>query len=142
MSLLIKAKLHGAEIVRVTPQSAGWSYVGFAAYRLAPEEEITPRVNALDELCIVVLSGTVSVRTDGQTWREIGGRSSVFEQRAPYAVYLPRGNGVTVRAHTPISLGVASAPGSGRSPARLIEPATMKRFARGEGLNQRFVCDI
>jgi 5-deoxy-glucuronate isomerase len=49
---------------------------------------------------------------------------------------------VTVRAHTPSEIGVASAPGKGRSPARLIEPETMKRFARGEGLNQRFVCDI
>ena len=129
MSLLVKANRGGAEIVRVTPQSAGWSYVGFAAYRLAPEEKITPRVNALDELCVVILSGTVSVSTESQTWREIGGRSSVFEQRAPYAVYLPRGNGVSIRAHTPSEIGVASAPGTGRSPARLIEPETMKRFA-------------
>jgi choline dehydrogenase-like flavoprotein len=36
----------------------------------------------------------------------------------------------------------AGAPGGGTLPARLIEPGTMKRFARGEGLNQRFVCDI
>jgi 5-deoxy-glucuronate isomerase len=142
MSLLVKANREGAEIVRVTPQSAGWNYVGFAAYRLAPDEEIAPKANATDEICIVILSGTVSVKTEGQTWRELSGRSSVFEQRAPYAVYLPRGHGVTVRAHTPSEIGVASAPGKGRSPARLIEPETMKRFARGEGLNQRFVCDI
>ena len=34
MSLLIKASRDGSEIVKVTPQSAGWKYVGFAAYRL------------------------------------------------------------------------------------------------------------
>ena len=33
-SLLVKARREGREIVRVTPQSAGWKYVGFAAYRL------------------------------------------------------------------------------------------------------------
>ena len=122
MSLLVKARRDGAEIVRVTPQSAGWKYVGFAAYRLARDEEIAPKASATDEMCIVVLSGTVSVKSEGQTWREIGGRSSVFEQRAPYAVYLPRGNGASIRAHTPSEIGVASAPGKGRAPARLIEP--------------------
>ena len=34
MNLLVKANREGPEIVRVTPQSAGWNYVGFAAYRL------------------------------------------------------------------------------------------------------------
>ena len=34
MSLLIKARRDGREIVNVTPRSAGWKYVGFAAYRL------------------------------------------------------------------------------------------------------------
>src|SRR5881227_3649640 len=101
MSLLVKAKRQGTEIVRVTPQSAGWNYVGFAAYRLAPEEEIALETHASEEICIVILSGTMSIQAEGQTWREISGRSSVFESRAPYAVYLPRGNGVTVRAHTP-----------------------------------------
>ncbi len=45
-------------------------------------------------------------------------------------------------AHSAAEIGVASAPGGGALPARLIEPDAMKRFARGEGLNQRFVCDI
>jgi 5-deoxy-glucuronate isomerase len=142
MTLLVKAKPKGTEIVRVTPQSAGWRFVGFAAYRLEAGEEIVPKTGATDEICIVILSGTVSVEGQGHHWRDIGGRSSVFEPRAPYAVYLPRGDGVTVRAHTSSEIGIASAPGGGSSPARVIEPQTMKRFARGEGLNQRFVCDI
>ena len=81
MSLLVKANREGAEIVRVTPESAGWKYVGFAAYRLAPDEEVAPRTSATDEICIVLLSGTVSVKTEGQTWRELSGRTSVFEPR-------------------------------------------------------------
>jgi 5-deoxy-glucuronate isomerase len=144
MSLLVKADPGAQQIVKVTPQSAGWRYVGFAAYRLRTGEEITITVPRENEICVVVLAGTVTVVSMDQTWREIGGRASVFEDRAPYAVYLPRaeGMGVRVRAHTAAEIGIASAPGGGSLPARLIEPAGMKRFARGEGLNQRFVCDI
>ncbi len=36
MSLLVKAQREGQTIVRVTPQTAAWRYVGFAAYRLEP----------------------------------------------------------------------------------------------------------
>lgn len=142
MKLLVKAAAESSEIVKVTPQSAGWRYVGFAAYRLRPNESLALATKPTDEVCIVVLSGTVTVSAGGQTWRDIGGRASVFEDRAPYAVYLPRGDGVSVVAHTDAEIGVASAPGGGKLPARLIEPASMKRFARGEGANQRFVCDI
>jgi 5-deoxy-glucuronate isomerase len=51
MSLLVKARRSGKEIVKVTPQSAGWKYVGFAAYRLAAGETITLDADQL-ERCI------------------------------------------------------------------------------------------
>jgi 5-deoxy-glucuronate isomerase len=141
MSLLVKARRSGKEIVKVTPQSAGWKYVGFAAYRLAAGETITLDADQL-ERCIVVLRGTVTVRAGDDTWTEIGERSSVFEDRAPYAVYVPRGVAASAMAHTEAELGVASAPGTSARPARLIEPSGMKRFSRGTGANTRFVCDI
>ena len=93
MNLLVKAKVDTPEIVTVTPQSAGWRYVGFAAYRLRPGESFALATKPTDEVCIVVLSGIVTVSAGDQTWRDIGGRKSVFEDRAPYAVYLPRGDG-------------------------------------------------
>jgi len=89
-----------------------------------------------------VISGTVTVTWRDQSWREIGERKEVFEDRAPYAVYLPAGDGVAVTAHTDAEIGVASAPGGGSYSARLIAPKSMKRFSRGAGLNERFVCDI
>jgi len=141
MSLLVKGRRSGKEIVTVTPQSAGWKYVGFAAYRLAQGEELAIAADAL-ERCIVVLSGTVTLGARGETWRDVGERGSVFEERSPYALYVPARSGATVVARTPAEIGVASAPGTAERRARLIEPAAMKRFARGQGLNQRFVCDI
>jgi 5-deoxy-glucuronate isomerase len=141
MSLLVKARPSGREIVSVTPQSAGWKYVGFAAYRLGPGETITLPADAL-ERCVVVLTGTVSVRAGDSSWTEIGERDSVFEERSPHAVYASRRTPVSVMAHSAAEVGVASAPGTSERPARLIEPGTMKRFSRGTGANTRYVCDI
>jgi 5-deoxy-glucuronate isomerase len=141
MRLLVKGNREGPRIVTVTPQSARWHYVGFTAYRLAADTFVNFSHRGLEK-CIVVLSGTVDVRAAGQAWRGVGGRRSVFEDRAPYAIYLPDGEGVHIAAQTDAEVGVASAPGGGKAPARLIEPAAMRRFARGTGLNERFVCDI
>lgn len=141
MSLLVKGHREGPRIVTVTPQSAGWRYVGFSAYRL-PATSFVNFSHPGTEHCIVVLSGTVTVRAAGQSWRDIGGRQSVFEDRAPYALYLPDGEAVHIAAHTEAEIGVASAPGGGKLPARVIEPSTMRRFLRGTGSNERFVCDI
>jgi 5-deoxy-glucuronate isomerase len=140
MSLLVKSK-RGREIVSVTPRSAGWKYVGFAAYRLAPGEAVDV-AQAGSEICVVVLGGKVTVSQGGNAWREIGERADVFADEAPYAVYLPDGGGVRVTAHSQAEIGVASAPGPGTTAARLIEPGAMKRFARGTGANTRYVCDI
>ena len=141
MTLLVKGRRNGKQIVQVTPKSAGWKHVGFAAYRLAPDETIALDADGL-ERCIVVLRGTVTVRSGADVWNEIGERASVFEDRSPYAVYLPRGAAAAVTARTDAEIAVASAPGTEVRKARLIEPAGMKRFARGTGANTRYVCDI
>jgi 5-deoxy-glucuronate isomerase len=141
MSLLVKARRSGREIVKVTPQSAGWKYVGFTAYRLAAGETVTLDADQR-ERCVVVLQGTVTVRAGDETWTEIGERGSVFEDRSPYAVYVPRGLAISVMAHSDAEIGAASAPGTSARPARLIEPSRMKRFSRGTGANTRYVCDI
>ncbi|WP_176059613.1 5-deoxy-glucuronate isomerase [Paraburkholderia sp. BCC1876] len=141
MSLLVKAQRDGQTIARVTPESACWRYVGFAAYRLG-ENEVVHVLEAAREVCIVVLTGAVDIETADATWTALGSRDNVFEDAAPYAVYLPPGVRATVRANREAEIGVASAPAKGHFPARLIEPASMKRSTRGKGLNTRYVCDI
>ena len=61
MSLLVKARRDGREIVNVTPRSAGWKYVGFAAYRLSAGDSVTLQ-KPDDELCIIVLAGKVTIQ--------------------------------------------------------------------------------
>lgn len=139
-SLLVKAR-PGSAIVEVTPASAGWRHVGFAAHRLAPGEYVTLETDSR-ELCIVVLTGTVTVRAGGQTWHDIGERQSVFEDRAPYAVYVPHRMDVTITASTHAEVALCSAPARTDRPARLIAPSSMARSVRGTGANTRYVCDI
>ena len=141
MSLLVKAQREGQTIVRVTPETATWRYVGFAAYRLGTNE-VVHVFEVAREVCIVVLEGAVDVETADHKWSSLGSRDSVFEDTAPYAVYLPPGVRATVRALRDAEVGVASAPAKGEFPARLIEPSQMKRSTRGKGLNTRYVCDI
>jgi 5-deoxy-glucuronate isomerase len=141
MSLLVKAQREGQTIARVTPESADWKYVGFAAYRME-QNEVVHVLEASREVCIVVMAGAVDIETDAQTWTGLGSRDSVFEDNAPVAVYLPPNTRTTIRANRYAEVGVASAPAKGDYPARLIEPAQMKRSVRGKGANTRYVCDI
>ena len=141
MKLLVKGAANGRNIVSVTPQSAGWTYVGFAAYRLARGDSIAINTEQR-ELCIVVLCGTVSVSAGGEVWREIGERKSVFDSQSPYSVYVPGGQMVSISADSDAEVALCSAPSRGDVPARLIEPAATKRSVRGAGANTRYVCDI
>jgi len=141
MSLLVKASRDGRTIVRVTPETAMWKHVGFAAYRLASGDVVQVHEERR-EVCIVVLSGTVTIEAGEHKWEKLGSRDQVFEDAAPHSVYLPPGLAATIRSDRDAEIGVASAPATGKYPARLIEPSRMNRTTRGKGANTRYVCDI
>ena len=140
--LLVKAAPQGREIVNVTPERAGWTHVGFRAVRLIAGEIETVETGAR-ELCVVVLTGTVSVTVDGQTHAHLGQRSSVFDKVSPAAVYVPAGKTVVIVAERDAEVGLCSAPaGDVAREVRVIDPATMRRSVRGAGSNTRYICDI
>ena len=141
MTLLVKANRQGRDIVRVTPESAGWTYVGFSAHRLAPGESLLLR-EPKREVCIVLLSGKVTVSAAKQRWAGIGTRVSVFDDAAPCAVYLPPETTASILADENAEIGIATAPAQGKYPPRLIEPSQMQRSVRGRHANTRYVCDI
>jgi 5-deoxy-glucuronate isomerase len=141
MKLLVKGRRAGREIVTVTPASAGWRHVGFAAWRLSKGETLDIDTGER-EACLVVLTGTASVRAGGEAWSGLGGRKSVFEERSPDAVYAPPHTALSVAADDDAEIALGSAPASGRYPARRIDGQAMKRFVRGQGANARHICDI
>ena len=146
MSLLIKSQATGKTMVEL-PQGA-LEYVGFSAYRLAAGEHL-PLSAGDQELCLVLLSGrvTISGEEPGKgafSWADIGDRDSVFEDKSPFAAYLPPGSQARVLALGEVQIAVCAAPGSATAGlgARLIKPEAMKRSVRGKGANTRYVCDI
>jgi 5-deoxy-glucuronate isomerase len=105
-------------LIKVTPQTAGWEYVGFEVLALDAGRSVS-RGTGSEEVCLVPLSGTCNVSAGDEEWKDIGGRESVFEG-PPSAVYLPPGTEYTVEASTELELAVASAPAErGVDPMRI-----------------------
>jgi 5-deoxy-glucuronate isomerase len=125
----------------VTPESAGWTYVGFKLYRLETGEA-TEAETGDREVCLVLVSGKARVRVDGKDFGELGQRMNPFEGE-PYSVYVPAGSHWAVEATTGLELAVCSAPGErGSREARVIPPGTNPPITRGKGSNTRHVTNI
>jgi hypothetical protein len=82
--LLVRAHAPDADgsILEVTPQSAGWTHVGFQVVKLAAGETYDGSEPSR-ETCVVVMSGTAEVTAEGVSFGKIGGRASVFEDVLP-----------------------------------------------------------
>lgn len=124
----------------VTPENAGWTYVGFDLQRLKPGERASEPTGDR-EVCLVFVTGKGRVTVDGRDFGEQGKRMSPFDGE-PYAVYVPANSTWSVSATTALELAVCSAPGGGNLPARLIPPGTNPPITRGKGSNTRYVTNI
>jgi hypothetical protein len=141
--LLVRSHAPDADgsILEVTPESAGWTHVGFQVVKLAAGETYDGSEPSR-ETCVVVMSGTAEVSAEGASFGKIGGRASVFEDRAPGAVYVPATAPFSVTAVTDIELALCTAPGRPGGQARLIAEGDMPREVRGKGTNVRHVRNI
>src|SRR2546423_14042430 len=141
-SLLVKPDLSpaAAQVHRITPESAGWRYVGFEVFDLRPPQRLE-RESSGREQCLVLLSGRASVSVDAQAFGAIGARGSPFEGK-PFAVYAPARSQVIIEAQTRCELAVCSAPAEGRLPPRLIRPDDVGEEVRGAGTNTRYVRNV
>ena len=140
MSLLAKAKKEG-QIQHITPQSAGWKYIGFDVWMLKKGQTVTLE-SGDRELCLVLVAGLASVKTTRADFPKLGQRMSPFERTPPWSVYVPPQDKVEVTADSDLELAVCSAPGKGTFPARVISPQDVGVEHRGKGRNQRLVHNI
>ena len=124
----------------ITPENAGWTYVGFESRKLAMGAHATLHPGAR-ELCIVILTGRARVTTQGFDSGVIGERESVFDGLA-WSVYAPPRHSVTISAETDAEIAICSAPAEGRLPPRVISPAEVETADRGKGTNLRHVRNI
>lgn len=128
-------------VLEVTPQSAGWEHVGFKVVHLQAGQSYSAR-EAQRETCLVLVSGTADISVGEQTFENLGGRATPFEDKAPGAVYVPAGQAYTVESKGAVELAICTAPGTGVGQARAIEESRMPREVRGKDTNTRYVRNI
>jgi 5-deoxy-glucuronate isomerase len=143
MTLRVRPHAPGPDgsVLEITPQSAGWSHVGFQVVKLQPGQ-VHDGGSADREACLVLLTGIASIEAGELSVERAGGRNSVFEDEPPAAAYVPAGTNYRVTAATPVELAIGTAPASEGGQPRMIDPARMSREVRGQGTNQRFVRNI
>ena len=125
----------------VTPESAGWSYVGFEVYELRRGDGIRQSTGAR-ELCAVMLAGQADFTVGSHAWKEVGSRSSVFEG-TPDSVYAPPGQPLEIRASSEsCEVALCWAPASRGAEPALIKAAEIKPFRRGSGRTERTIHNI
>ena len=127
-------------VLSVTPQSAGWHYVGFEVFRLEPGQKLE-KPTGTNELCLVLLSGRVTIRAGALDCGTLGERHSVFEG-LPWSVYVPAGSDFMVEALGEVELAVCASPAKGTLPPRVIPPSEVREETRGKGTNTRHVRNI
>ena len=137
-----KAPDVNGRVLEITPQSAGWKYVGFAVYKLGRGASITRREEGR-ETCIVILSGKANFKSGATSYDNIGERENLFDGKSPYAVYVPQNTEYTLEATSEnMEIALCTAPGGGEHRVRLIGPDAISMEQRGEGTNTRFVRNI
>jgi 5-deoxy-glucuronate isomerase len=142
MTLLVRPHAPDADGVtlEVTPESAGWDYVGFRLVKLAAGQA-HEGVEAGREACLVILSGSVGITAGDACFDDLGERASVFDG-LPTSVYVPASLPYAIRAVTDAEVAICSAPGTGRGQPRIIAPSQVGEETRGRGTNTRHVRNI
>ena len=139
--LHIKQTGTSGRVINVTPENAGWKYVGFDLYKLKPGERAA-EATGTEEVCLVFVTGKGKVTAGSDDFGVVGSRMSVFDG-LPAAVYIPAGSDWSVTAETEVELAVCKAPGEGGTlPARVIPNEWLSQETRGKGNNIRHVTNI
>src|SRR5437762_428711 len=125
----------------VTPDSSSAKELDFAMLKLSPGERYSSE-SANFEIGLVILTGTCAVTVEGERSENLGGRESVFDQRAT-GVYVPCQSTFAIEAGPAgVEIAVCRTLSDAQHPARIIRPQDVSvREVGGPGF-KRYVHDI
>lgn len=139
MSALLVRPQRGERVVSVSPESAGWEYVGFEVVR--PTRPFRRAARRDQEQCLVAISGTSEVVLSGGSRFRLH-RGSPFAD-LPDCLYLPPGTGFQVAPEgAGVELAICTAPACEGGDARHIDPGRIRVEIRGEGRFERQIRPI
>lgn len=139
--LLRKPNGNTGKVHDISPDSAGWSYVGFTLYRLHPGDSASEHTGS-EEVILVLVEGKAAIQAAGQDFSVMGDRMNVFEKTPPHCVYVPGASDWSAVAETDCTLAVCKAPARGDYPVQQIGPAEIALEERGTGTNLRHINNI
>lgn len=139
--LLRKPRAAAGKLHDITPESAGWRYVGFGLYHLSAGETVAEHTGER-EVILVLVEGKADITAAGKSFGELGDRMDLFEKTPPHCLYVPDGAGWLAKATTDCTLAVCSAPAKGGFDAQVIGPAGIQLVERGKGANTRYIHNI
>jgi len=125
----------------ITPENAGWDYVGFTLYQLNAGDRASEATGDR-EVILVMVEGKAKIQGAGQDWGILGDRMDVFEKNPPHCLYLPNDTDWDAIAGTDCILAVCSAPGKFGHAPRRIGPDGITLTERGKGNNTRYINNI
>ncbi|MEM1074647.1 MAG: 5-deoxy-glucuronate isomerase [Pseudomonadota bacterium] len=139
--LLHKPNGASGKVHDITPEVAGWRYVGFGLYNLAAGDSASEGTGDR-EVILVLVEGKARVSAAGHDFGLMGDRASVFQRTPPHCLYVPGESDWTAEAVTECVLAVCSAPCIADYPAQRLGPEGIELTPRGKGQNQRFINNI
>src|SRR5262245_31114477 len=139
--LVVQPRLEEEEYIRVTPQSAHWEHLSFAARRLHRDAQWEASTGDC-EYGLVILGGQCSIRSSRGDWLSIGRRPNVFSGM-PYALYLPPRTNFSVTALSDsLDLAYGWCKAQRDHPPHLITPEQVAIEIRGGGNATRQINSI
>ena len=140
-NLLVRSNNKRGITLEITPESAGWSYVGFCVRKLEKGDRFSLKTESR-EYCLVPVIGTFDAVVDGEKFEQVGGRQDLFSQVLTEHLYVPENAELELQALDALELAFCSAPGGSSLPSRRIERSSQSQSKRGTATNTRFIHDI
>lgn len=116
------------------------SYLAFAKITLNKDQTIL-RQTGTYETVLVILSGTATIKAEGEEWQSLGGRQSVFSGKAT-SIYIPCHSEYDIIAESDVEIAVCKALAETKYPPFVIRPDDILVHQRGQQTWQREVHDI
>jgi 5-deoxy-glucuronate isomerase len=139
--LLVHAcETRNGDVVAVSPEDSALQYIRFRVVRL-PVDQTLQGVTGEDEVALVLVGGTVDIRSSAGTWQNIGKRADPFSG-PPEAIYLPPSTSYELHARSNAEVAICGAPAREIHEARVIAPTADAEYVRGDGQAQRRIRNI
>jgi len=117
---LIRQQLDNGQNVIYEAGSGELELLSFSILRLGAGDSYQTETGHT-EMGIIILSGVATLVIDGQEYRNLGARTSVFAGQAT-AAYLPPGSSVDLQATSELEAALCSAPSESTGPPQVITP--------------------